>query len=1058
MTLNASVSDATSGLSYFESSLDNATWTPQTSPLTLNFSDGTRTVYLHAVDRAGNIERRQYEIKVDTQDPQLSETFTGTSGSNSWYISDVQVAVTESDPFPSSGIQYFAYSKDGGTTWTDYTTPFTLTEGVYDLQMHLVDYADNQDMKSQAIKVDTTAPSISGSLDQIPNALGWINAAVNLSASASDSTSGIASFESSLDNATWTAQSSPLTLNFSDGTYTVYLRAIDNAGHEYLLTQEIKVDSQEPVLSHQILGTLGENSWYTSDIQVEVTQVDPAPSSGIQSFQTSLDGTNWTDYSAPLNFSEGTYVLQMRVIDNADHQDLDGIPLNVDITPPNIDATLSGTLGSNNIYISPVEAAVSVSDNLSGIAATEYTLNGSGWQPYNSQLTLDGGVYALQFRTKDTAGLVSTTQVYDFSVDTHGPNIKLPSRWYIWETGDLFVKDEGSGIASVSYEIRDREGRWKKVEQSWDLNQEIFTHEIAWNRVFADGTLAPDGEYPIRVTATDHAGHSSQKTALIIVPPANATLLPTFTATPTQTQTPSPTPTAMETQSLATATAMPTMTSTPFVFVPASPTPTEKSSGSFFGFGNPPQQPDTDPQSPNPLIGITAAAVTGAYIATQRKKEVEFGSAPKEAKQAPAVPNVFDGAQATALMSAFTAKMEEERQRRIAEKAKRAEEAERQNVLHYQAVQERIRQIARAREEARRRREEAKRKAAVNPLQALWDANGAAIYEANQAFKTAYGKNMSASVRRKAIKDATVNGHFNAGAYAGNLVVKELERQIQAASSGGGGKPLYSPAPQGGGDEWPSEANKPWIRNPPWMEYWYPSNGEIRTKNQFGQDLISAATEDEILISPFEAAMRTYIAAGINVQRTGANNGSDPFFDAKGPAQLSWIQLNTPYGKGYPEGCGKTEDKPECKGYGLGLPGTNPFTGNIATEGMRRRYQQVYDFCDQNKITCDTTDYFVMAGMANNGASFDLDDMQTVLAYHVVDGDINWRGYVSERQSNWGGNIEELLWSLKTGFRDYGSKYVLDEFYTEALKLKEEGYYLPPDLDTELIEDLIKRK
>ena len=57
----------------------------------------------------------------------------------------------------------------------------------------------------------------------------------------------------------------------------------------------------------------------------------------------------------------------------------------------------------------------------------------------------------------------------------------------------------------------------------------------------------------------------------------------------------------------------------------------------------------------------------------------------------------------------------------------------------------------------------------MNPLQALWDANGAAIYEANKAFKTKYGRNMSAKVRRKAIKDATRNGHFNAGAYAGNL-------------------------------------------------------------------------------------------------------------------------------------------------------------------------------------------------------------------------------------------------------------------------------------------------
>ena len=72
---------------------------------------------------------------------------------------------------------------------------------------------------------------------------------------------------------------------------------------------------------------------------------------------------------------------------------------------------------------------------------------------------------------------------------------------------------------------------------------------------------------------------------------------------------------------------------------------------------------------------------------------------------------------------------------------------------------------------------------------------------------------MSAKVRRKAIKDATVSGVFRAGAYAGNLVVKELERQVQAANSGGGGKPLYSPAKQDHDKNLASEENKPWVKD-----------------------------------------------------------------------------------------------------------------------------------------------------------------------------------------------------------------------------------------------------
>ncbi|RLE45142.1 hypothetical protein DRJ25_06050, partial [Candidatus Woesearchaeota archaeon] len=123
-----------------------------------------------------------------------------------------------------------------------------------------------------------------------------------------------------------------------------------------------------------------------------------------------------------------------------------------------------------------------------------------------------------------------------------------------------------------------------------------------------------------------------------------------------------------------------------------------------------------------------------------------------------------------ALAGAFTAKMEEDRQRRIAEKARKAAEAERLNILNYQAVQERIREIARAREEAKRKREEARRKkASRHPLQDLWDRNGAAIYDANQQFKTDHGRDMSARDRRKAIKDATVGGVFSAGAYVGSI-------------------------------------------------------------------------------------------------------------------------------------------------------------------------------------------------------------------------------------------------------------------------------------------------
>lgn len=54
-------------------------------------------------------------------------------------------------------------------------------------------------------------------------------------------------------------------------------------------------------------------------------------------------------------------------------------------------------------------------------------------------------------------------------------------------------------------------------------------------------------------------------------------------------------------------------------------------------------------------------------------------------------------------------------------------------------------------------------------LQKIWDANGAAIFEANREYQAKHGKEMDAGSRSKAIKDATTNGVFNAGTYASNL-------------------------------------------------------------------------------------------------------------------------------------------------------------------------------------------------------------------------------------------------------------------------------------------------
>ena len=78
---------------------------------------------------------------------------------------------------------------------------------------------------------------------------------------------------------------------------------------------------------------------------------------------------------------------------------------------------------------------------------------------------------------------------------------------------------------------------------------------VSWNRRFANGVLAPFGEYRVDVVACDMHDLCDSATGVIVIPVV-ATGTPTFTPTPTMTATVIITPT-----STATATAFPTVIS-----------------------------------------------------------------------------------------------------------------------------------------------------------------------------------------------------------------------------------------------------------------------------------------------------------------------------------------------------------------------------------------------------------------------------------------------------------------------------------------------------------------
>ena len=282
----------------------------------------------------------------------MSGTLSGITGANGWYLSPVEVGVSASDPVPGSGLGAFEYNLNGGG-WGNYTGPFGLSDGVHSLGLRASDIAGNNIETSQSIQIDTVTPALNLSVEGTSGANGWYSSTVKVSATASDSGSGVNVFEYDLDGAGWATYSAPMDLH--DGTHSLALRVIDNAGNITEGSQVFLVDTTSPVIVLSLTGTEGANGWYTSTVQVSAAASDdgssPTGISGTSTLEVSVDGGGWGAYSIPLVFNDGLHTYQFRVADNAGNLTLTTLQqLRVDTLPPSVNLPGSWTLGETAYF------------------------------------------------------------------------------------------------------------------------------------------------------------------------------------------------------------------------------------------------------------------------------------------------------------------------------------------------------------------------------------------------------------------------------------------------------------------------------------------------------------------------------------------------------------------------------------------------------------------------------------------------------------------------------------------------------------------------------------
>ena len=340
----------------------------QTYTSEFSVSNGTHTISYWSVDIAGNIESAHSSVvKVDSAAPTTQISTSGTTGANGWFKSAVQVSLSASDN-NQSGVANTYYSVDGGATQT-YAGAFSIgNEGLHQVNFWSVDGVGNTEaQQSVAVKIDWTAGAVQSSLSGVLGLLNYYTTPVQVTLTASDNVSGVATVSYRIDGGNANNYTGAFTIS-TDGIHTVDYWTTDVAGNSSTIsTISFKIDRTPPVtqvnFSHN---NLGNHGWYRGSVQISMSATDNQ--SGVQVTQYTIDSGSVKTYTSPFNNSSNgihtiTYWSTDKVLNT---ETVRTVQFKIDQQAPSV--TMSATPSSVLASSTPVAVTVSgrVTDAISG--------------------------------------------------------------------------------------------------------------------------------------------------------------------------------------------------------------------------------------------------------------------------------------------------------------------------------------------------------------------------------------------------------------------------------------------------------------------------------------------------------------------------------------------------------------------------------------------------------------------------------------------------------------------------------------------------------------------
>ncbi|MEM4488443.1 MAG: Ig-like domain-containing protein, partial [Desulfurococcaceae archaeon] len=520
ITVYWTASDTLSGIDHYEVRIDGGSWInvgTSTSYTFTNLAEGTHTVEVKAVDRAGNAQIASVQFGVDLTPP----TVTITSPASGSYIPSRDVTVTWTGSDGLSGIDHYEVRCTNSTwdsgwinagTATSYTF-VNLSDGQYTIYVKAIDRAANAAVDYITITVDTTPPYVH--IDA-PTDGAYVRGTVTIQVTWNDANPD--KCELYIDGTlkyTWTTAGTVTynwdTTQVADGSHTIEAKAYDKAGNTASHSITVIVDNTLPTVH---IDAPIDGAYVRGITTIQVTWNDANP----DKCELYIDGTlkyTWTTTGTvtyswdTTQVADGSHTIEAKAYDKAGNIASHSITVIVDNTLPyvHIDAPTDGAYirGITTIQVTwndanPDRCELYIDGTL------KYTWTTAGTVTYNWDTTqvIDGS-HTIEAKAYDKAGNIASHSI-TATVDNTIPTVHIDA-----PLDGAYVH----GVVTIQVTWSDTNPDKCELYIDGVLKYTwTTTGTVTYNW---DTTQVADGSHTIEARAYDKAGNAASHSITVIV-------------------------------------------------------------------------------------------------------------------------------------------------------------------------------------------------------------------------------------------------------------------------------------------------------------------------------------------------------------------------------------------------------------------------------------------------------------------------------------------------------------------------------------------------------------